>query len=89
MRAQPYRSGNKTGPGPRWNRFKKAESYLKMKLVLVEFYPLNECRTEIIPPEKYYFSRLFCGLVGEKEAAARYKTGSPRLTRGEKTISSG
>jgi hypothetical protein len=44
-----------------------------MKLVLVEFYPLNECRTEIIPPEKYYFSRLFCGLVGEKEAAARYK----------------
>jgi hypothetical protein len=59
-----------------------------MKLVLVEFYPLNECRTEIIPPEKYYFSRLFCGLVGEKEAAARYKR-VPRLTRGEKTISSG
>jgi hypothetical protein len=25
-----------------------------MKLVLVEFYPLNECRTEIIPPEKIF-----------------------------------
>jgi hypothetical protein len=59
-----------------------------MKLVLVEFYPLNECRTEIIPPEKYYFSRLFCGLVGKKRRRRGIKR-VPSVNEGEKTISSG